>query len=572
MQSGATFSYQTRPQLDAGQEAALTAYAALYGRVERSLFAAMQTKASMNDLKRQFLLKYGITARQFNAIRVGLEGKIDSIKARRPELIGELQSRIKKAQKTIQKIQERLETLRKPEAAFKKGKTVKTLSPEDRALAISKAAFKLHQKKRRLHILQTKLAAMQTDQKDGRVRLCFGSKKLFHSQFDLEANGYADKSAWKADWQAERNSQVFILGSQDETAGNQSCPAVVAADGTLTLDLRMPNACEADHGKRVQIAGVRFAYGHDKIVAALASSQRIAAKTKKGADTIKRIGSALSYRFVRDAKGWRIFVSCSVPAAALSTRQDLGAIGVDINANHLAVSILDRFGNAAKHLRIDTHTYGKSSDQAKAIIGDAAVKIVAMAATSGKPVVVENLNFAKKKAELEGARRAMARMLSSFACNQVIASIKAAAFRAGVQVIEVNPAYTSVIGAVNHAQKRGVSVHMGAAVAIARRGLGLSENPSVRAGLVPVRNGGHVTFELPVRNRSKHVWSYWAQIRKHQKAAHAAHYRSDAAKEAPAPLTPAMRSLCAHRQSMVRSRGASQQNCSADDFPKDVPY
>ena len=180
---------------------------------------------------------------------------------------------------------------------------------------------------------------------------------------------------------------------------------------------------------------------------------------------------------------------------------------------------------AQKHLRIDTHTYGKSSDQAKAIIGDAAVKIVAMAATSGKPVVVENLNFAKKKAELEGARRAMARMLSSFACNQVIASIKAAAFRAGVQVIEVNPAYTSVIGAVNHAQKRGVSVHMGAAVAIARRGLGLSENPSVRAGLVPVRNGGHVTFELPVRNRSKHVWSYWAQIRKHQKAAHAAHYR-----------------------------------------------
>lgn len=524
MQGGATFTYQTRPQLDAGQEAALTAYAALYGRVERSLFAAMQKQASMNDLKRQFLVKYGITARQFNAIRVGLEGKIDSIKARRPDLIGELQSRIKKAQRTIQKIQERLETLRKPEAAFKKGKALKTLSPEERALAITKAAFKLHHKKRRLHILQTKLAAMQADQKDGRVRLCFGSKKLFHSQFDLEVNGYADKSAWKADWQAERKNQFFVLGSQDETSGNQSCQAVVAADGTLTLDLRMPNACEADHGKRMQI-GVRFAYGHDKIVAALASSQRIAAKTKKGADTIKRIGSALTYRFMRDAKGWRIFVSCSVPAAPVSTRQDVGAIGVDINANHLAVGILDRFGNSVKHLRIDTHTYGKSSDQAKAIIGDAAVKIVAMAAASNKPIVIEKLDFAKKKTELEGARRAMARMLSSFACNQVVASIKAAAFRAGVEVIEVNPAYTSVIGSVNHAQKRGVSVHMGAAVAIARRGLGLSENPSVRAGLVPVRDGGHVTFELPVRNRSKHVWSYWAQIRKHQKAAHVAHYR-----------------------------------------------
>jgi IS605 OrfB family transposase len=588
MKSTGIFSYQARLHLDAGQDAAISAYASLYGRVERKLFAAMQTKATLNDLKRRFLLEYGITARQFNNIRVGLEGKIDSIKARRPELITELQSRIKKSQKTIQKIQERLETLRTPEAAFKKGKALKTLSPEERVLAATKTAFKLHQKKRRLHILQTKLTAMQADQKDGRVRLCFGSKKLFHAQFEMEAIRNKDDAAWKEDpaawkaawekehaawkdnWQAERASQFFAVGSQDETAGNQSCQAVVQPDGTLTLDLRMPNACAADHGKRVQITGVQFAYGQDKIVAALASSQRIAAKTKKGTDTIKRIGSALSYRFVRDAKSWRVFVSCSVPAAPINTQADLGAIGVDINADHLAVGILDRFGNAAKHLRIDTHTYGKTSDQAKAIIGDAAVKIVAMAQASGKPIVIEKLDFAKKKAELEGTRRAMARMLSSFACNQVASSIKAAAFRAGVEVIEVNPAYTSVIGSVNHAQRRGVSVHMGAAVAIARRGLGLSENPPVRAGLVPVRNGGHVTFVLPVRNRTKHVWSYWAQIRKHQQAAHVAHYRSDAAKEAPAPLTPAMRSLCASRQSMVRSRGASQQLCSADDIG-DVP-
>jgi hypothetical protein len=37
---------------------------------------------SINELKREFQPKFGITARQFNAVRVGLEGKIDSIKAR----------------------------------------------------------------------------------------------------------------------------------------------------------------------------------------------------------------------------------------------------------------------------------------------------------------------------------------------------------------------------------------------------------------------------------------------------------------------------------------------------------
>jgi hypothetical protein len=92
--------------------------------------------------------------------------------------------------------------------------------------------------------------------------------------------------------------------------------------------------------------------------------------------------------------------------------------------------------------------------------------------------------------------------------------LRAASFRAGIEVIEVNPAYTSTIGAVNHAPQRGISVHQGAAMAIARRGLGFSEHPSVRVAIAPTRSGGHVTFDLPLRNRSKHVWSHWTDIRK----------------------------------------------------------
>lgn len=98
------FTYQARPVLDAAQTAALDAYAELYGRAERSLFAAMQTGASLNELKRAFLPKFGITSRHFNALRFGLDGKIDSIKARRPELISELKTRIKHATKVVAKL------------------------------------------------------------------------------------------------------------------------------------------------------------------------------------------------------------------------------------------------------------------------------------------------------------------------------------------------------------------------------------------------------------------------------------------------------------------------------------
>jgi IS605 OrfB family transposase len=536
------FTFQTRLVLDDAQQAALEAYASVYGKVERSLFAAMQTDRSLNELKREFLPRFGITARQFNAVRVGLDGKIDSIKARRPELIAQLQTRIKKAQKVV---------------------AVLSLRPTQVA--------KLHQKKRRLHILQTKLDAIQADHKAGKVRLCFGSKKLFNAQFDLPANGYADHAAWKEDWVHARCDQFFVLGSQDETAGNQSCQATVADNGTLGLQLRLPNAMTA-HSQRLTINGLRFAYGHEAITAALGSSRRVASTTKAGKPTVKRIGSALSYRFVRDAKGWRVFVSCEAQPIEQGSNAKLGAIGVDINADHLAISETDRFGNLVRSLRIDLHTYGKSTDQTKALIGDAAVQVAELAVASGKPLVVEKLDFAKKKSELEATHKPLARMLSSFACNKVIASTKAAAFRRGVEVIEVNPAYTSVIGAVNHAQVKGISVHMGAALAIARRGLGLSEKPPKRQAIVPARHGGHVTLCVPARNRSKHVWSHWGKIRTTLKAAHVAHDRSGVSKGTPAPLAPATRPLGAIRPFTVKARDANrQQHCSAGVDFQNVP-
>jgi hypothetical protein len=151
------FTYQTRLDLAPGQEKVLDAFAELFGRVERSLFAALQIGKSITDIKREFLGKFGITARQFNAIAAGLKGKIVSVKERRPGLIQEAKERIRKAKKIIGKLEKR-----------------------------SPGSEKLHQKKRRLHLLEQRLEAMQADQESGIVRICFGSRKLFRAQLALE--------------------------------------------------------------------------------------------------------------------------------------------------------------------------------------------------------------------------------------------------------------------------------------------------------------------------------------------------------------------------------------------------
>jgi IS605 OrfB family transposase len=534
------FTYQTRLVLNESQAASLDAYAALYGKVERSLFAAKRAGGEINELKRSFCKRFGITARQFNAVRVGLDGTIDSINARRPELIAELESRIKTATKVVAKL----------------------------ALRPSQAG-KLHQKRRRLAILQSKLDSMKSDHENGIVRIAFGSKKLFNAQFSLQANRFESHDLWKEAWSESRSNQFFVLGSKDEVAGNQTCQAALCDDGSLSLMLRLPDSLvEAEEPKQLKLSGVRFTTGQPAILAALGSSKREMGKTKAGKDVVRYTGSAMSYRFLRDETGWRVFVSCETQPIKQRTNTKLGAIGVDINADHLAVSEIDRFGNLVEVKRIDLNTYGKSTEQVKALIGDVAVDVVGMASKAGKPLVLEKLDFARKKAELEVIYERQSRMLSSFACNKVISSIKACAFRSGVGVIEVNPAFTSVIGSVNYAQVKGISVHMGAAVAIARRGLGLSERCPVGDATVPTRNGGHVAFLVPARNPKKHVWAHWGKVKSTLKAAHVAHYRRVGHKKSPPPLHHASDSLGAIRSSAVQSRSANRQDhCSPGVSP-----
>ena len=343
----------------------------------------------------------------------------------------------------------------------------------------------------------------------------------------FKANGYASREAWLEDWRDVRSNEFFVLGSRDETVGWQLCVATVNDDGTLTLRLRMPDSLAELYGKYLVVPNVRFVSGHDVVLAALGSNSEYAVYRREHGEKAARattLGQAISYRFKRDAKGWRVFATTELPEVEITTDRRRGAVGVDLNVDYLAVAETDASGNYVKAWRVPLVTYGKSHHQAEALIGDAVSGVVGYARGVGKPLVIERLDFRQKKAVLEGESRKYARMLSSFSYGKVKAYFLSRGYREGVEIVEVNPAYSSVVGRVKFMERYGLTVHQAAALVLARRYLGCSERIP-RRWVCPIGNGVQVAFTVPVRKRVKHVWTYWGAITGQLRLALAAQHR-----------------------------------------------
>ncbi|NCQ52191.1 IS200/IS605 family element transposase accessory protein TnpB [archaeon] len=150
----------------------------------------------------------------------------------------------------------------------------------------------------------------------------------------------------------------------------------------------------------------------------------------------------------------------------------LGTVGIDINADHLAVSEVDRFGNLVKSFDVKLNLKGKNSEQATNNIALAVKEITDYALSKNKPIFLEKLNFSSKKKELKNSfNKKYKVMLSSFAYSKIIELIKSRSFDKGIEIIEVNPAYTSKIGKFKYQNLYKLTTHQAAAFVIARRGL-----------------------------------------------------------------------------------------------------
>ncbi len=445
-----------------------------YGHIKRSLLKdIIRSGKKPITFKNEDLLMYGITARQFNAIRYDLDGNISSAVEVLKLRIANLEDKIKSVKKWLKSRGAKIRWVEEDAE----------ISSSERDRQIHNIRFSIHHKKRKLYTLELKLASLKDDLKHGRVRICFGSKTLFRRQFNLNENDYVSHDEWLSDWRKARSSQLFCLGSKDETAGNQTC--TLFGDGSLRI--RVPNRLQSKYGKHIIVPRVRYAYGQDVIDQALANEQ------------------ALTHRLVRNGKGWYLhtMVDIAKPAQAAFKPQDTGCIGIDVNEKEIAVSETDRFGNLVWSMTYPACVKDRNADQTMATYGDICVQIVDRAVKTGKPIGHETLDFRKKKASLKEQGIGYARMLSGFSYSAFLTMLDRRAFKSGVQVFPVNPAYTTIIGKINHLSRYGITSHEAAAHVIARRVQRYSESPA------PARTAS----PLPARNRGEHVWKFWNRLK-----------------------------------------------------------
>lgn len=436
----------------------LSEFANFFGTLERKLFLKTHIQGvASSSLKMAFSKEYGITSRQFNSLRMQLAGKVSSVLEKRKLDIQELEAKMVHLQKIIHKkntqkelLHENLQQIPPTSHTFpkqiKKYRTIK---------------FYLHQKKRRLRNILQKVEKLKADERCKKIRICFGSKKLFHKQFHLEENNYKDHSQWKEDWLEARSSQFLVIGSKDETFGNQTS----TYDLSNTLRLRVADQFISKYGKYISFPKITFSYGQEMLDQAKISFNGF---TRSGKP--QKYFSAITYRFLKQKKGWYVNATVDIVTPKIGTSNVNGLIGIDVNAGFLSLCEIDRFGNPIKSWRIDVPMYSRRTEQIKASLSDAIKQIISHAVLVQKDVVIEKLNFTKKKALLREMGTKYARMLSGFAYSSFTQLIESKGKKEGVRIRKINPDYTSQIGHMKFMARYGLSSHGSAACMIARRG------------------------------------------------------------------------------------------------------
>ena len=437
----------------------------LYSAIERDMHVALIRGNSLATVEKSLRAKYQVDSTTTGNVYHNLKGKHQGIKELR-------KTKIKNLKSTIKSIQ----------SAIKKRSSKKTITRKDRLI--------IHQKKRRLAIKRHKLEKRL----NGGISLCFGTKKLFLAQFNLEQNGYSNHDQWLEDWRKARSSNFMMVGAKTYQSGNQLCR--LTSDGNLKITV--PPCLFNEFGSHVSCENVQFRYGQTFFDLALTP-----ARHKRGSSYRNGTKKAVSHRFVRKNKIWYLHTTVDLPDIPWISHRKNGAIGVDLNVDSIAWAHCDSEGNLASHGQIKIAIQDKSSGQTTNILSQAIGQIVDIAVEKQCPIVIEKLDFSSKKNRLRESSKSYARMLSSFAYSKFADLVESKSRLRAIQVISVNPAYSSLIGMVKYMSLYGLNSGTSAALVLARRSLRFSERlPRILYALLS-----------PVDDH-KHVWSYWGRISK----------------------------------------------------------
>jgi IS605 OrfB family transposase len=171
-------------------------------------------------------------------------------------------------------------------------------------------------------------------------------------------------------------------------------------------------------------------------------------------------------------------VSFEIPTPEVKYTKESGVIAIDTNASpiHLAVAEVSKTGELLSYQTISLHHLlglsQNSKDYQEWIL---AHQIADLAIQKNKAIAIENLKKLKKGTRGDGKAK-LRKRLHHWNAKKLLQKIKRVAKLKGVEVIEVNPAYTSVIGMLKYAPQLNIDKDIAGAYVIGRRALGFKED------------------------------------------------------------------------------------------------
>ncbi len=286
-------------------------------------------------------------------------------------------------------------------------------------------------------------------------KVIFGRRDLFEKLQKRHING-KEYQKLKTKWQERRKGNLYSRGDKSKK-GNLNTRIEIKENGTFL---------------RINVGERKYVY--TKIKAGYK-------KNKSREELLQEIAeSNIPYSVELKLKNGNIYAYFAIEEEypEIKITKEKGAIGIDINAypDNISWAETNEKGNLISYGNMSMPELASGNkDKREYFRWQYAHEIVKIAKEKGKAIVIEELEIKDKGKRGDFSGRKSRRIRHNFSYKSLLSKIKTLARRERIEVIEVNPSYTSIIGMLKYAPQYMITKDIAAAYVIARRGLGLQE-------------------------------------------------------------------------------------------------
>ena len=420
-------------------------YIEIFNKIQRLTFHRIKnyhikndkiTQEDRNIIHAQLKEEFNLTSRAIDAILSNMLGRYESIK--------ELKEFERKS------LERKIFALEKELTKLKDERTLQIVSLNNNSkdfnfVKYKNLKIKIYWKQNRLNTKKQKLKSLENEIKSGKYKVCFGTKNLLQKDYRKFVK--------------KRDSEIYYLGR----AGDKACNFNFQVEYSSKI-----NQFYFRIRKEIDLDNDKFVYGQFNF------NNKIYTNLLK--NLLRTKDSALTYRIkVKDNKVLlQIIYNFEHNKDLCVTRNSYGVVGVDFNKGFVSVSETDKYGNLINTFNID-YQYSKGN-QTTNDFQYIATRLKDYCLNVGKDLVIEKLNFTKKKDNLISKRgKKYNEMLSSLAYSKFDSIITSKCVKNRIFLHKVNPAWTSWIAKQKYCPKMKLNIHSGASYVIARRGMFLKD-------------------------------------------------------------------------------------------------